>query len=281
MLNGIEKGCFVSLFNRGGYVLDFSTADFDSFTMQNCGTPLCTHYGLSKGKSLITFTNEADDSSVQKLLFALLEHYEIYFQHEFNRDYENSSAYEKKYNPEMASLYNRCREYRDREFAKESPFDSQIEYIKSKFTSEYMYEQIDLLLQMRTKNPTEAIGKSKELVESCCKTILEHYGVQPDKTWDVGRLSKETAKVLEIDANQFSGVDDESRIVKKILGSLQGLVGGLSEFRNSYGSGHGKGDNFAPLPVRHAKLAAGCAITIVEYYWETFEWRQAMASYLD
>lgn len=141
-----------------------------------------------------------------------------------------------------------------------------------------MYDQIDLLLQMRTKNPTEAIGKSKELVESCCKTILEHYGVQPDKNWDVSRLSKETAKVLAIDADRISGVDDGSKIAKKILGSLQGLVGGLSEFRNSYGSGHGKGDSFAPLPVRHAKLAAGCAITIAEYYWEAFEWRQAMAS---
>lgn len=215
---------------------------------------------------------------MQKLLFALLEHYEIYFQYEFDRDYESSSAYGKKYNPEMAALYKRCKEYRDRELAKESPFDSQIDYIRSKFSSEYMYDQIDLLLQMRTKNPTEAIGKSKELVESCCKTILEHYGVQPDKNWDVSRLSKETAKVLAIDADRISGVDDGSKIAKKILGSLQGLVGGLSEFRNSYGSGHGKGDSFAPLPVRHAKLAAGCAITIVEYYWEAFEWRQAMAS---
>ena len=32
MLNGIEKGAFHKLFNRGGYVLDFSTNEFDVFT---------------------------------------------------------------------------------------------------------------------------------------------------------------------------------------------------------------------------------------------------------
>lgn len=254
-------------------MLDFSTADFDSFTMQHCGVPLCSHYGLSKGKSLISFTEESEESLVQKLLFALLEHYEIYFQYEYDREYDKGNSYYKQYDSEMAALYKRCREYRDREQAKESPFDSQIEYIRSKFTSDYMYDEIDLLLQMRTSNPTEAIGKAKELVESCCKTILEHYDITPEKKWDVGRLSKETARVLDIDGDKIAGEDDESRIVKKILGSLQGLVGGLSEFRNNYGSGHGKGDSFTPLPARHAKLATGSAITLVEYYWETFEWR--------
>lgn len=237
--------------------------------------PLCSHYGLSKGKSLFAYTEDADETSVQKLLFALLEHYEIYFQYEYDRDYDNENSYYKKYDSKMAALYKRCREYKDREVAKESPFDSQIEYIKSKFSSDYMYDQIDLLLKMRISNPTEAIGKSKELVESCCKTILEQYDIVPDKNWDVGRLSKETAKVLDIDADKVSGIDDESKIVKKILESLRGIVGGLSEFRNSYGSGHGKGDNFTPLPTRHAKLATGCATTLVEYYWETFEWRQS------
>ena len=29
----IEIGTFLRLFNRGGYVLDFSTNDFDNFTM--------------------------------------------------------------------------------------------------------------------------------------------------------------------------------------------------------------------------------------------------------
>lgn len=49
MLNGIEKGAFHKLFNRGGYVLDFSTNEFDVFTAESIGVPLCEKYKMSKG----------------------------------------------------------------------------------------------------------------------------------------------------------------------------------------------------------------------------------------
>lgn len=41
------------------------------------------------------------------------------------------------------------------------------EDLKIKFSSEYINSQIDLMLEMVDRNPTEAIGKSKVLLESC------------------------------------------------------------------------------------------------------------------
>ena len=272
MLSNVEKGCFVRLFNRGGYVLDFSTADFDSFTMQCVGVPLCERYGLSKGKSLIAFTEETKTEELECLLFALLEYYKVNYVREYDREFLDGE-YASSYNPEMAHLYKECCKYRDREFAKKSPIDKQVQYIRDKFNSSYMADEINILMDMRTTNPTEAIGKAKELVESCCKTILEAYNIAVDQNWDVTKLSKETAKCLEIDADALNGRRPDFKVVKKILGSLQGLVGGVSEFRNLYGSGHGKGDSYSHLPVRHAKLAVGSAVTLIEYYWETYEWR--------
>lgn len=272
MLTPIEIGCFVHLFNRGGYVLDFSTPDFDSFTYRHVGVPLCERYKLSKGKSLIAYIQEAEPHDSEKLLFALLEHYEANFAKEYDaKSYDG--LYSDSYDAEMAHLFAKCCEYKDRELAKQAPIDAQVNYIRSKFSSNYMADQIDLLIGMRTSNPTEAIGKAKELVESCCKTILNHYGIEVTSDWDVTRLSKETAKCLNINADAVTDNKPDSKVVKKILGSLQGLVGGIAEFRNLYGSGHGKGDNFEHLPARHAKLAVGSAVTLVEYYWETFEWR--------
>ena len=55
---------------------------------------------------------------------------------------------------------------------------------------------------------------------------------------------------------------------------LTGLVGGIAEYRNSWGSGHGKASDFEPLFVRHAKLAVGSSITLVEYLWDTYLWRK-------
>lgn len=272
MLSNIEIGCFVNLFNRGGYVLNFTTADFDAFTLQHVGIPLCSRYGLSKGKSLLAFTEDADNAEVAKLLFALLEYYEIYYQKEYETPAWDDLGYS-AYDAERTRLYFKCRELRDRELSLSSNIDNQVAYIKTKFTSVYMRDQIDLLMEMRTRNPTEAIGKAKELVESCCKTILEEYGVSIDSNWDVAKLSKETAKCLRIDVDSPKR---EDKIVKQILGSLQGIASGLAEFRNAFGSGHGKSDNFVPLPIRHAKLAVGSAVTLVEYYWETFEWRKGV-----
>lgn len=52
-LTNIEIGTFLKLFNRGGYVLDFTTNDFDVFTMESIGIALCNEYHMSKGKKII------------------------------------------------------------------------------------------------------------------------------------------------------------------------------------------------------------------------------------
>ena len=65
------------------------------------------------------------------------------------------------------------------------------------------------------------------------------------------------------------------KIIKKILSSLNSLASGLAELRNAYGSGHGKNFKFIGLEPRHADLAIGSSITLVNYLWSTFEWRKA------
>lgn len=86
MLSYIEKGYLDELFNRGGYVLDFSTNDFDEFKFQSIGIRLCEKYHLSKGKSLREFTNEGDSYKIAKLYNDLLEYYSVYFSDELEKN---------------------------------------------------------------------------------------------------------------------------------------------------------------------------------------------------
>ncbi|WP_236571955.1 hypothetical protein [Streptococcus suis] len=86
MLNYIEKGYLDELFNRDGYVLDFSTNGFDEFTFQSIGIRLCEKYCLSKGKSLREFTNTEDPYKIAKLYNDLLEYYSVYFSDELEKD---------------------------------------------------------------------------------------------------------------------------------------------------------------------------------------------------
>lgn len=102
MLSNIEIGAFLNFYNRSGYVLDFSTASFDSFTMQSIGVPLCQRYQMSKGKSLMAYCDDADYDDVFKLLADLLEYYELNCMELYGED---------KYKPQ----YERCRKIMDRE----------------------------------------------------------------------------------------------------------------------------------------------------------------------
>lgn len=274
MMTKLEEGLFVRLFDRGGYILDMSTADFDAFTLGCVGTALCSKYKLSKARSLNAFIEESDASEVQKLLFELFGYYELYYPFDYDEpgiEGHMPLRWDKGYKP----TYIKCKEIYDREKNAAQSISSSMEYIKSQFSTDYMNSMIDLLATTRISNPTEAIGKAKELLESCCKTILKAQGIEIDDNWDVPQLSKQTAKLLRVSTDDIDETSPDADLLKRILGGLQGIAGGLSEFRNKYGSGHGKAADFKPLPSRHAKLAVGACVTLVEYYWETYEWRKA------
>ena len=86
MLSYIEKGYLDELFNRDGYVLDFSTNGFDEFTFQSIGIRLCEKYCLSKGKSLREFTSTEYPYEISKLYNYLLEYYSVYFSDELEEN---------------------------------------------------------------------------------------------------------------------------------------------------------------------------------------------------
>lgn len=258
-ITSIEKGAFLKLFNRSGYVLDFSTNDFDIFTMESVGVALCEKYQLSKGKSLTSYCAEADEKDVIKLLSDLLSHYEIHFQDEL----EN--------NKEYGDLYNKCRVIIEKIGMNLIPFISTLDDLKVKFSNDYIASQIDIMLKMQTENPTEAIGKSKELIESCCKTILESNNITPDKKWDINILIDRTTKLLKITPSDIPETVPEVKAIKSILGNLRAIASNLATIRNSYGSGHGKSSKYKGLEVRHSKLAVGSSITLVNFLWDSYE----------
>lgn len=270
-MNNNEKGVFLKLFNRGGYVLDFSTADFDTFTMASVGIELCAKYGLSKGKSLNAFVYEAPDDLSNKLLLDLLEYYESqYTNFEKERDGINDPFSYGTPNDVYGKYYVKCKEIAQRistnhlsAFAEKSA--------KEIFSSDYINKQVGIMLENQENNPTESIGKAKELIEDCCETILEKYGIIPDKDWKLNQLVDETMKLLEITPKHIPDTAKEAVSIKAILGSLRGIATHIAVVRNAYGSGHGKSDTYKGLEPRHAKLAIGSSITLVNFLWDSYQ----------
>ena len=248
---------FLQLYNRDGYVLNFSTASFDSFTTKSVGLALCSHYGKSKGKSLSEFVYEANEADTIKLLCDLFDYYERETEYEVER---NSHTH-------CAIYYKRCKDIYKRLKNKSIAVTTYANTLAHQFSSEYMSSQISLMLDMQKENPTEAIGKAKELVESCCKTILEERDVEINHDWKLNNLVDETVKLLHITPRDIPNDIPEADAMRAILGSLKGIVTNIAKLRNSYGSGHGRSASYRGLEERHAKLAIGSCETLVDFLW--------------
>ena len=118
-------------------------------------------------------------------------------------------------------------------------------------------------------DPELAIGSAKEIVETICHLILDDHGVETSTSWDLPRLVKETSKVVRVTPQDVSDTSPSADTIRKVLGSLAGVVAGIEELRNAYGTGHGRSPGRSGLGPRHARLAVGAASTIATFLYET------------
>jgi hypothetical protein len=54
-----------------------------------------------------------------------------------------------------------------------------------------------------------------------------------------------------------------------------GIVSGIAELRNEYGTGHGKASGQGGLGPRHARLAVGAASTLAAFLFEKYDDQRA------
>ena len=76
-------------------------------------------------------------------------------------------------------------------------------------------------------------------------------------------------KFLKITPRDISESTPEAVAIKTILGNLKNIALNIATLRNSYGSGHGKSASYKGLEERHAKLAVGSSITLVNFLWDS------------
>jgi len=118
-------------------------------------------------------------------------------------------------------------------------------------------------------DPDLAIGTAKELVETCCKTILTERKVTFSKNADIPELVKLTCKNLDLTPDKIPEKAKASETIKRLLSNLATITQGVAELRNHYGTGHGKMAGSKGLKPRHAKLAVGAASTLAVFLMET------------
>lgn len=133
----------------------------------------------------------------------------------------------------------------------------------------YLFQQITRMEAAVGNDPALAIGTAKELVESCCKTILEAREIPFSRAADIPELVKLVAKSLELTPDDIPDKAKAVETIKRLLSNLATITQGIAELRNHYGTGHGKTAGSRGLGSRHAKLAAGAAATLAVFLAET------------
>lgn len=137
----------------------------------------------------------------------------------------------------------------------------------------YVAQQITRMEAAVENDPDLAIGTAKELVESCCRTILTERGVSIPRTVALPQLVKMTSKELSLTPDNIPDKAKASATIKRLLSNLATITDGIAELRNHYGTGHGKEASAKGLKSRHAKLAVGAATTLAVFLVETHKTR--------
>jgi hypothetical protein len=122
-------------------------------------------------------------------------------------------------------------------------------------------------------DPSLAIGTAKDLVETCCKSILTRQQIPFAKSATLPELTKLLTKELRLVPE---GISDEAKGVETIrllLRNLTTITQYLSEMRSLYGSGHGRDGKHRGLEPRHARLAVGAAVAFIDFVSETYHQR--------
>lgn len=144
--------------------------------------------------------------------------------------------------------------------------------IREKFeeaNTDYVLRQITRMEAAIHEDPDLAIGTAKELVETCCKTILQERNIEFSDSLDLSQLVKLTAKELALTPSDIPDQVKAVETIRRLLSNLASITQGMAELRNHYGTGHGKLAATKGLQSRHARLAVGAATTLAIFLIET------------
>lgn len=255
------------IYNKDGYILDFGNDRFNDFSEESIGERIqenlneeAGEYVYSKGKALNHFIDHANDNKIYKLLNDLHDYLSVLVEDSYiGNDYEKLLVKSTEIMTELENEYTELKLY------------STSDDLKIIFDNDLISKQIDLMIEEIYISPNNAIGKAKNLVETCFKFILSELEIEYTNSDDFMKLRKKATKALNIDTKENVAAKADENI-KKILSSFTQIISGLSELRNNFGDGHGTDGDFNSLPSRYAKLSVNSAITIVDFYLETLKY---------
>ena len=249
-LTPAEKGRLELLFGmRSGYVLGFSNNSFEEFfNFYNIDiySEKYDRYSGSKANRLRRFWEIEDDYLVGKSLLELLE---------------MAQETDEKLHGDCIDIANRL--------IAAGPNLASLTETANRLQADDIKRQISRMESSINSDPELAIGTAKELIETCCKTILKERNALDKRNLDVSELVKATLRELRLTREDIPDSARGADTIKRIVSNLGSIANGVNELRNLYGTGHGRTARTPGLSPRHARLAVGSTSALVQFLFET------------
>ena len=275
-LNFHEKQKLEKLFRMsGGYVLDFNDRTFgeffDDFTNVDIHSDKYQINGSSKARKLRAFWEVEPDHLVGIVVLELIRVAQKTAAPK-NQDLMEELGLGNIDQPaaaEYAHLIEECKEIANRLLADE-PYLDHLTEIASQSGHEYIRQQMDRMENALESDDLElAIGTAKEMIETCCKTILEKRGVPLEGNLEMSDLTKAVFKELKLTNDDISPNMEGADSIRRIQSNIASLSNEIARLRNLYGTGHGKTADSLGLSKRHAKLMVSSAAVLVVFLFDS------------
>ena len=175
--------------------------------------------GTSKAKKLREFWLVESDDLVGRVILELIEHKEAMRESAaFNFAIPNSGDTETQQKAED-ELIAKCKEIGHR-LCSAGPHLQTLKQTVEAFDANHLAQQISRMEKAVNDDPALAIGTAKELIETCCKTILAERCHKMAGSPDVQELTTATIKALKLTPDNVPNTSKGSKVTKRLLQNL-------------------------------------------------------------
>lgn len=232
----IDKTRLASAFNEGGYVLDFSDATFDQFTVNSIGVAVKAKYNLSKAKSLAQFVHHGEAEKVLKLFNDLVRYFEGKYEAEILEKTDRAIR--------ILALKPLLAKYGGVKIVNASiPKLTEINSGYIRTTVERACKRIE------NGEYDSALTNARTLLEEVFCYVLEKKGIVKQKKGDIFDLYNQVK--IEYKMRQSNEYDNR---INGLLSGLEKILKSISEMRNAQGDAHGIGSARIKIKDHHARL---------------------------
>ena len=173
---------------------------------------------------------------------------------------------------EVETIAGRPR-FEGRRINSSQPAMTQVRRVADILDAGWMHREIVRAEQAIENDPDLAIGTAKDLVETCCRTLLEKLGEDEPPKADFPDLVKRTVKALKLTRDDIPDKSKGADTIRVLLSNLSTITVKMNELRNLYGTGHGRKGSHKGLEARHARLAVTAAIAFIVFVADTYRER--------